>query len=161
VNAESRKKHAVDLLESAYGEHLAGNVGDAIRLYHVSLAYYPTAEAHAYLGWSYSFQGRIDDAIAECKKAISVDPDLGNSYNDIGSYLIHQGRCDEAEPWLLQALDAKRYAPRHYPHYNLGRIYRARGLLRRAIDELEKALSIEPGYTYAIEALAEARAQLN
>jgi len=27
-------------------------------------------QAHTFLGWTYHFQGRIEDAIAECKRAI-------------------------------------------------------------------------------------------
>ena len=38
------------------------------------LELYPTAEAHTLLGWTYHFQGRLDDAIAECKRAIEIDP---------------------------------------------------------------------------------------
>ena len=58
------------------------------------------------------------------------------------------------------ALAAKRSAPRHYPHCNLGRVYRERGMLQKAIEEFEIALSIEPTYVYAREALAEVRAKL-
>ena len=140
---------------------MGGNVDEAIRLYQASLAYCPTAEAHAFLGWAYSFKGHLDDAIEECKKAIEVDADFGNPYNDIGSYLIHQGKVDEAIPWLDRAITAKRYEPRHYPHCNLGRAYQAKGMLHRAIEEFEKALTIEPDYEFAQQALAEAKAQLN
>jgi len=56
----------------------------------------------------------VDEAIAECKRAIEVDPEFGNPYNDIGSYLIALGRHDEAIPWLEQAIVAPRYDPRHY-----------------------------------------------
>ena len=52
---------------------------------------YPTAEAHTFLGWVYSFQSRYDEAIAECLEAIRVDETLGNPYNDIGSYLLAKG----------------------------------------------------------------------
>ena len=47
---------------------------EAILLYTRSIAVCPTAEAHTFLGWAYSFKNRLDDAIDECKKAISVDP---------------------------------------------------------------------------------------
>jgi tetratricopeptide (TPR) repeat protein len=161
VDAESRKKNAAQLLAQAYREQMNGNLEEAIRLYQASLACHPTAEAHTFLGWAYSFQGRIDDAIDECQKAIAVDPSFGNPYNDIGSYLIHKGQLDDAIPWLERALSAARYEPRHYPHCNLGRIYRAKGLLNRAIEEFEKALAIEPTYAYAQKELTEIRAQLN
>ena|ERR1035437_514023 len=161
VDAESRQKNAAQLLGQAYREQMNGNLDEAIRLYQASLAYHPTAEAHTFLGWAYSFQGRIDDAIDECQKAIAVDPSFGNPYNDIGSYLIHKGQLDDAISWLERAIGAARYEPRHYPHCNLGRIYRAKGLLNRAIEEFEKALAIEPTYAYAQKELAEIRAQLN
>jgi hypothetical protein len=53
-----------------------------VRLYQASLACYPTAEAHTFLGWAYTFQNRIEDAIAECKKAIAVvSPHAGYVYS--------------------------------------------------------------------------------
>jgi tetratricopeptide (TPR) repeat protein len=161
VDTESRKRKAIDFLEQAYREQMGGNLEEAIRLYQASLACQPTAEAHTFLGWTYSFLGRFDDAIEECKRAIAVDPEFGNPYNDIGSYLIHQGKLDAAIPWLERAVTARRYEPRHYPHCNLGRVYRAKGMLQRAIAEFEKALSIEPDYAFAQKELAEIRAQLN
>jgi len=161
VDDTNRKKNAIECLEQAYREQLSGNLEEAIRLYQASLAYFPTAEAHTFLGWAYSFEGRLDEAIAECKKAIDVDPSFGNPYNDIGSYLIHQGQLDEAIPWLERAITAKRYEPRHYPHCNLGRVYRAKGLLNKAIEAFETALAIEPNYTFAQNELAEIRTQLN
>lgn len=161
MSQDGRREHAIALLQQAYSEQMQGNLEEAIRLYHASLAYYPTAEAHTFLGWTYSFQERFDDAIAECKKAIAVDPSFGNPYNDIGSYLIHLGQLDAAIPWLERAVQAPRYEPRHFPHCNLGRVYQAKGLLQRAIEEFEKALAIEPQYAYARDALANVRAQLN
>lgn len=161
VDPESRKRKAVELLEQAYREQMGGNLEEAIRLYQGSLVCFPTAEAHTFLGWTYSFLERYDDAIDECKKAIAVDPEFGNPYNDIGSYLIKLGELDAAIPWLERATTAARYEPRHYPHCNLGRVYRAKGMLQRAIKEFETALAIEPAYPYAQKELAEIRAQLN
>jgi tetratricopeptide (TPR) repeat protein len=150
----------MDLLQQGYREQMAGNLDAALRLYQASLACYPTGEAHRYLGWAYSCMGNIDAAIAECKRAIDIDPGNGSPYNDIGSYLIHQGKHAEAMPWLERALAAERCEPRHYPYCNLGRVYRERGMLRKAIEQFEIALSIEPTYDYAREALAEVQAQL-
>jgi Tfp pilus assembly protein PilF len=161
MDAESRRRKAIELLEQAYHEQMRGNLDDAVRLYESSLAYHPTAEAHTFLGWTYSFLDRFDDAIEECKKAIAVDPEFGNPYNDIGSYLIKLGQLDAAIPWLERATTAPRYEPRHYPHCNLGRVYRAKGMLQKAIQEFERALAIEPEYPVALQELAEIRAQLN
>lgn len=86
---------------------MEGDYDRAVELYLGSLALHPTAEAYTFLGWTYHFQGKIEEAIAECKRAIAVDPDFGNPYNDIGSYLIELNRYDEAIPWLEAGYESK------------------------------------------------------
>src|SRR5262245_47407550 len=125
---------------------MRGDLDDAIALYRKSLACVPTAEAHTFLGWTLSFRGDYAGAIRECQRAIEVDPDFGNPYNDIGSYLIRLGRHEEAESWLKRAMTAPRYEPRHYPHVNLARIFAKRGEFDAAIRELRTALALVPGY---------------
>jgi tetratricopeptide (TPR) repeat protein len=161
VDEGSRRRSAIELFEQAYREQMRGNLEEAVRLYQASIAFHPTAEAHTFLGWTYSFAGRLEEAIEECKKAIEIDPDFGNPYNDIGSYLIHLGELDAAIPWLERAITAKRYEPRHFPHCNLARVYQAKGQLKRAVEEFERALEIEPDYPFARNALETLRAQLN
>lgn len=139
------KMRALELWERAQRHHLAGELERAIDLYDESIAVHPTAEAHTFRGWAYSFQGRIEEAIVECHRAIEVDPTFGNPYNDIGSYLMKLGRLDEAPAWFEKAKKADRYEPRHFPYMNLARLYASRGQLARAIDELEGALAEAPG----------------
>jgi Tfp pilus assembly protein PilF len=158
---DDRFRKAIEVLQDAYRHQMAGDLESAIALYQQSIALHPTAEAYTFLGWTYSFQGRYDDAIAACKEAIAVDPDFGNPYNDIGSYLIKLGRLDEAITWLEAAMKAARYEPRHYPHCNLGQVYWAKGLLANARKEFERALAIEPDYPFARAALAAIEKQLN
>lgn len=126
-----------------------GDLAGAIAAYKRSIELYPTAEAHTFLGWTYSFQGQIDEAIKECEAAIRIDPEFGNPYNDIGVYLIEKGEYDEAIPWLQKAMTAKRYEPRHYPYMNMGRVLARKGSYEEAVRELKKALEIEPNYTAA------------
>mgnify|MGYP003694793557 CR=1 FL=1 len=85
------KLQAKRLFHQAYEAQTENNYEEAIKLYKQSIATYPTAEAHTFLGWVYSFQNRYDEAIAECLEAIRVDETLGNPYNDIGSYLLAKG----------------------------------------------------------------------
>src|SRR5260370_17896846 len=124
-----REAQAWQRLQEAYQAQMEGEYDRAVDLYRRSLALHPTAEAHTFLGWTFHFQGKIEEAIAECKRAIEVDPEFGNPYNDIGAYLIGLERFDEAIPWLEQAIPAKRYDPRHFPHFNLGRPYSPNGLI--------------------------------
>lgn len=151
------KQRAMELWNEAQELQLRGRLEGAIGLYNKSIDIFPTAEAHTFRGWAFSFQGRIDDAIEECKQAIEVDPSFGNPYNDIGSYLIAQGSLDEAVIWLEKAKLAERYDPRHFPFMNLGRIYAAKGFLLRAITEFEGALAIVPDEPTCIAAVAELR----
>lgn len=151
--ADSRFRKAVRMLERAYRKHVRGKLIEAIWLYKRSIDLFPTAEAYTFLGWAYSFQNRYQDAIEECEQAILTDPDFGNPYNDIGSYLIVLERLDEAIPWLEKATVAKRYEPRHYPWANLGRVYEALGNPDKALESYLKAHEIEPGYEYAVKSI--------
>ena len=123
---------AWEVLQDAYQAQMEGDYERAVELYQSSLDLHPTAEAHTFLGWTYHFQGRIDEAIVECRRAIDLDPEFGNPYNDIGAYLIELSRFDEAIPWLERAVEAQRYEPRHFPHYNLGRAYLGKEMYGRA-----------------------------
>ena len=155
------KDRAVALWMHGQNHHLRGDLESAIALYTRSLAFYPTAEAFTFRGWAYSFQGRVDEAIDECKKAIAVDPTFGNPYNDIGSYLLELGRLDDAIPWLERALRAERYEPKHYPHCHLGHVYWRKGELGRAEDEFRRALELSPEFEQARVGLESVRRQLN
>ena len=150
---------AVALWRQAYALHLMGAYEDAVDLYERSIEIQPTAEAHTFLGWSFSHIGRTEAAIAECKKAIPLDPDFGNPYNDIGVYLIDLGRLDEAIPWLEKAMGAKRYCCYEFPHYNLGRILLAKERLEDAERAFERSLDYAPGYTPAMIGLEYIRRQ--
>jgi Tfp pilus assembly protein PilF len=159
--SSDRVEQAWGLLQQAYKAQMEGDYDRAIELYKNSLELHETAEAHTFLGWTYHFQGKVDDAIAECKRAIEVDPDFGNPYNDIGAYLIALGRNDEAIPWLERATEAPRYDPRHYPYFNLGRVYYAKGMINRAREYFQQALRIEPRYTLARQAVENIRRMVN
>ncbi len=139
----ARLEQAEFFFQEGYKHQVSGDLDAAIEDYHRSIEFYPTAEAHTFLGWAYSFQGKIDEAIQECEIAIEIDPDFGNPYNDIGVYMMERGEYDEAVPWLLRAMAATRYEPRHYPHINLGRLYARKGRVQDAIAEIRKALNFD------------------
>lgn len=146
--------------ELGYRAHMNQRLEEAIDLYTRSIAAQPTAEAHTFLGWAYSAQRRLEEAIAECKTAISIDPDFGNPYNDIGAYLIDLGRPEEAVDWLERAKRARRYEPRHYPYFNLARVYVSQNRIIDAMRELRRAVEIEPGYAVARQQMRELHRRL-
>ena len=152
---------ALALFEEAFRNQREGNLDEAVRLYKASIAVAPTAEAHTFLGWTYSWQGKIAEAIDECLIAIEIDPSFGNPYNDIGVYLIAQGELDEAIPWLERATRATRYECPQFPWLNLGRVYMAKEQPSRARDCFREAVEREPSDEVAVQALAEAEAMIN
>jgi Tfp pilus assembly protein PilF len=154
-------RRAAELWREAYRYQMAGDLDRAIETYRRSIETHPTAEAHTFLGWTLSFQGQLEQATAECLRAIEIDPDFGNPYNDIGVYLMQQDRLDEAIPWLEKAKRAPRYEPRHFPYMNLGRVYLRRGDWRRALAEFEGATRVAPSDVEARKALHHLRARLN
>lgn len=145
----------------AYTCQMSGQLDEALDLYRKSIGVHPTAEAYTFLGWTFSFKGAFEDAIEQCKRAIILDPDFGNPYNDIGAYLIHLERFEEAIPWLELACSARRYNARHYPHFNLGRIYERTGAYREAITQYREAVRIEPSYKAAAQAAERLQAWMN
>ena len=155
------REQALILSDRAYRHQMHGELGDAIALYRRSIATFPTAEAHTYLGWSYAMMDRYDEAIAECEKAIALDPDFGNPYNDIGAYLIELDRPEEALPWLERAVMASRYDTPQFAYVNFGRAYEHLGEPYRAIQAYDRAISIAPLHLPAMWAKTALLSRLN
>ncbi len=155
------KYEARQLFQEAYQAQLAQDYESAIELYQRSIRTYPTAEAHTFLGWVYSFQNRYDEAIAACLEAIRVDETLGNPYNDIGSYLLAKGDSYGCVRWFKRALFAPRYDSYAFPHFNLGRVYETRRKYLDAARHYTLALEQQPGFTEAATALRRMQALLN
>lgn len=155
------KREAVALFNEAYEAQMAGDYRAAINLYKESIELFPTAEAYTFLGWTYSFQGEYDLAIAECLAAIAVDSTFGNPYNDIGSYLIAKGNFYDCVRWFKLAIKAPRYEARAFPHFNLAMIYEKRGKLLEAAKHYGLALDEQPGYLQAYKALKKLQERLN
>jgi Tfp pilus assembly protein PilF len=108
-----------------------------------------------------SFRGRFVEATQECLRAIEIDAEFGNPYNDIGVYLMQQDKLDESISWLEKAKQAKRYEPRQFPFLNLGRIYIRQGRWWQALREFEGAVRLAPRDVRAARMLHKLRARLN
>jgi len=156
-----REEEAERYFDLAFEKHRDHKITEAIPLYERSIELHPTAEAYTYLGWAYSMKGDLNRAIEECLNAIELDPDYGNPYNDIGDYLIRQGKLDEAIPWLERALAARRYEARCYPHMNLGQIWEQKLDYGKAVEAYRCALEENPNCTPALVCLTRLKSIFN
>ena len=148
-NYEDRKPRAIKFFEAAYRSQMEGDLDQADILYGRSIGLYPTAEAYTFSGWCRSFRQEWDEAIELCERAIEIDEEYGNPYNDIGAYLIQKGEIEKSIPWLEKALKAERYACPFFAYYNLGQVFEELGDLELAEDHYRCALEENPDYTLA------------
>lgn len=154
-------QRAQDLIKEGLALAHSGKPDRAKEIFKTSIEVHPTAEAMTYWGWMEHQLNRTSDAIELCKKAIVLDPDFGNPLNDIGSYLISQGKLDDAIPWLKRAIKSKNYEFRHFPHVNLAYIFVAKKMLMKALRELDLALNFLPGDPELIRKINEIRKEIN
>ena len=160
--AESElKQRAEEYFRRAYEHQRKGEFEEAIELYSHSIEAFPTAEAYTFRGWAHSFQKNYIQAIADCRRAIKVDPEFGNPYNDIGAYLFEQEQWDAAIPWLEKALAAPRYDSYCFPEYNLGRVYEHKRDWRKARSHYLRALQLNQHYLLAYRAMRRVQAMWN
>lgn len=145
-------QQAVEYFQRAYRMQIQGDLANAIHDYKASIRLFPTPEAYTFLGWVYAHLALYDEAMAACRRAIEIDPEFGNPYNDIGAYLIELDRSDEAIPWLEQALIAPRYDARVFAFFNLGRAYEKLGDWRQALALYQQTAQRYPDYRPAVNA---------
>ena len=98
--------------------------------------------AHQWYGSSaLTALGRFNEAIAEVKKAIELDPLSLVINTDLGRTYYHSRRYDDAIAQLRKTIDL---APDfYYAHWNLGSALMCKGDVRSAIEEFQKARDLE------------------
>jgi len=100
---------------------------------------YPTA--HQWYGSSaLTALGQFDRAIAEVKRAIELDPLSLVINTDLGNTLYRARRYDDAITQMRKTLEMD--PGFYYTHWNLGSALAAKGALGPAIEEYQKARSL-------------------
>ena len=79
------KLTAWDFFQQAYECQMKGRLDEAVTLYRNSIDAFPTAEAHTFLGWTYSFMGQLHEAIEECQSRMVRETTLYKPFK-----LIHR-----------------------------------------------------------------------
>lgn len=146
--ADAQYKKALALDPNCPSAHLnlavaavqSGDLTAAELHYRQALPGRPTAETHNGLGFVLARQGRADEAIAEYKKAISVDSKFTPAFNNLGEALARQGKLEDAADYYRRSL-AQRPSPATYNA--LGRILHQLGREDEAELQFSKAKSLQ------------------
>ena len=107
---------------------------------------------HLFKGVAYYDKDMYDEAIAEYKKAIKINPNYAEAHCVLGLvYAYKGGMFDEAIAEYKKAIEINpNYAE---AHYNLGAVYRRKGMFDEAIAEYKKAIEINPNLAEAHDSL--------
>lgn len=90
--------------------------------------------------------GRIDEAEATYRTALSIDPAFQTARLNLAMLLQETGRAREAKKELDRVIEAE--PERAWAHYQLGVIAERAGRSRRAIASYARAFQLEPALTF-------------
>jgi tetratricopeptide (TPR) repeat protein len=104
-------------------------------------------EVHNNLGFVLVNQRRVDEGMAEYRKALDIKPDFTKAVNNLGLALLGQGRHAEAMAQFRKALDLEPdYA---FGHNNLGLTLMYLGRPAEALPHFQRAVALAPEYVLA------------
>jgi protein O-GlcNAc transferase len=129
---------------------LAGQTGRydiATDLIGQSISLRPSAEAFSNLASALRAAGRLDEAAAAARQAISLNPNDPHAHNNLGTLLDDIGQPTQAIAAYRQAIFLNpNFAP---AHSNLGASLRDAGQLEEAITSLRQAILLDPNNAQA------------
>ena len=103
-------------------------------------------------------QGRMEQAILQYERVLSLQPDHAGAHNNLGLALAALGQSGRAVAHFERAVSLR---PDHAgAHNNLGLALAAQGRIEQAIRHYERALSLQPGHAGAHNNLGLALAAL-
>jgi TolB-like protein/class 3 adenylate cyclase/Flp pilus assembly protein TadD len=106
--------------------------------------------AHLALGWAAFLMRRSQDAMAEFKRALDINPNFAAAHGHLGNALACDGQADAAIPHLEQALRMSPHDPQNIFVYTaLAVAYYLSGNYSEAISFGHKAVQQRPGFTGA------------
>jgi tetratricopeptide (TPR) repeat protein len=107
------------------------------------------AQPHFRLGIVYGDRGLTDQAIAEYRESIAIDPEYPKSHLNLGALLAESGRGEEAAEAFRRAIALD---PTYTPaRVNLAMVYEDEGRYEAALAEIDSALAREPGSAMALK----------
>jgi len=114
--------------------------------------------AHNNLGAVLIGKRQLDEAIAQLRQALAIQPDYSEAFDNLGNALLQIGETDEAITQYQHALASK---PNNaVAHYNLGNALLQKGQTDEAIQCYQRALAIQPDFAEAHYNLGNALLQI-
>jgi WD40 repeat protein/uncharacterized caspase-like protein len=106
----------------------------------------------------YSNKGDYEHSVADCTKAIELDPNFSFAFNNRCLAYNKLGKYDLAAADCTKSLDLKNPGPQ-FPYKNRGDAYAGKGDYDQAIADYTRAIELLPSYDQARQALAQATKQ--
>jgi pentatricopeptide repeat protein len=145
-HVKSHNNLALALVELDQLEEAAGH-------FRASLEVEPKAEIYSDLGFIMARLGRSDEALADYREALALDPDCASAHFNLAVSFVQAGRFGEAESHYRKALPGR---PTAETHNGLGYVLVRQGRADEAIAEFRKAIDASPTFTPAYNNLADA-----
>ncbi|HWY50773.1 MAG TPA: tetratricopeptide repeat protein [Chthoniobacterales bacterium] len=111
-----------------------------------------SATARSNLGSALLNKGFVDEAIAQSKRSIEIDPDYQFGHYNLAAALMEKGEPDEAIPHLRTVLKMNPNHPKAY--YTLGNALSKKGEVDEAAASYKRALQLQPDFPDAHTNLA-------
>ena len=129
-----------------------GRLDEAASHFETSLRLEPKAEIYSDLGFVRARQGRSDDALADYRKALALDPDCASAHFNLAVASLQSDKLQEAETHYRRALEGR---PNAETHNGLGYVLAKQGRADEAVAEFRTAIEADANFTPAYSNLAD------
>lgn len=113
------------------------------------------ADIHTALAFLYTRLGRLEEADAEYRHSLRLEPDNSSTLNNHGAFLCQRGAYDEAMASFAKALKDPLYGTPAAAHTNAGVCARDKGKTGQAESYFRLALGADPEFIDALLQMAD------
>jgi tetratricopeptide (TPR) repeat protein len=124
-----------------------GRVSEALSTLREAIERFPDdATLHHRYGLYCLRAARYEEAIPAFERALELDPFFTDSRNNLGVVFLEIGDYARAESELRKVLEDPAYPTPQKPYLNLGLLYAEQGRDAEAIEQVRKAVGIDPKF---------------
>ncbi|HYM37949.1 MAG TPA: tetratricopeptide repeat protein [Nitrospiraceae bacterium] len=101
-------------------------------------------DAHYYIALIYAMQEKFQQAEAEIREVLDIDPDYPEAYNFLGQVFVKQNQRQDAIRAFRKAVGYPLYSTPDVAYYQLGLVLELEGDMQGAMQAFEDALKVTP-----------------